>query len=174
MPGSRCDLALSTLLVAMLVSNVKSSPSWHDWKHTIFNTGTSNAVLSPLAALVAFLKATIHQATFRQFIAYNGFKQRIACKFSSNLQATRCIQYLYPDPKMVVKFCLFAISSVLLVTTLRKRWGNHQNRPENAYKINSWTLYGSLFKYIDQINLPLPLTNGHFDMCSNIMTTWVV
>ncbi len=55
------------------------------------------------------VKATIHQATFRQFIAYNHCRQRIAV---SNPQTTRCIQYLYLDlkNKIVVKTLLFALA----------------------------------------------------------------
>ncbi len=106
-------------------------------------------------------------------------RQWIACKFSSNPQATRCIQNLYPDLKMVV-FCL------LLALFY---WLRHQGKggeiikiesfgPENAYKINYWTLYcvkaGSLFKYIDQFTYFCHSQMAILICVQIIMTTWVV
>ncbi len=56
----------------------------------------------------------------------------VSNELPANFQATRKQLVAYNTCtltlKMVVKSFLFAISSVLLVTTLRKRWGNHQNR----------------------------------------------
>ena len=48
------------------------------------------------------VKATIHQATFRQFIAYNGCKQQIACKF----QATRKQLVAYNTCTLTLKWWL--------------------------------------------------------------------
>ena len=48
------------------------------------------------------LKAPIHQATFRQYVACNSCRQHIACKFASNDEAIDCFQCLAFKPCMTL------------------------------------------------------------------------
>ncbi len=45
---------------------------------------------------IRLIKATIHQATFRQFVSYNGCRQRIAsCMLNNLLRATCCLKLIH-------------------------------------------------------------------------------
>ncbi len=61
-----------------------------------------------LSLLVSLLiKGHVHQGTFRQFIAYNGCKQQIACKFQATRKQLVAYNTCTLTLKMVVKsFCL--------------------------------------------------------------------